>query len=106
MVRVAGFPGIGFFDVETTFSLEVDAYYGAKGSIRTDVVVRNDAGEIIAIYDVKTGATGLSDSRVRELRAKTRTGPTVPIIELNLVRGVLLKDAFGHAVIFARGAAW
>jgi hypothetical protein len=69
-VRLANFRGIGFFDVETTFSLEPDAYYGSKESVRTDVVLRNDAGEIIAIYDVKTGSRGLRTSRIRELRAQ------------------------------------
>jgi len=54
-VRFGGFEGIGSEDVETTFSIEPDARYGAKGSIRTDVVLRNAAGDIVAIYDVMTG---------------------------------------------------
>jgi hypothetical protein len=105
-VRLAGFPGIGFFDVETTFGLEPDVYYGAKGTVRTDVVVRNDAGEIIAIYDVKTGSRGLSSSRVRELRTKTRSGLSVPIIELSLVHGISLKQAFEQATVLVRRTNW
>ncbi len=64
-VRFGGIEGIGFGDVETTFSLEPDARYGAKGSIRTDVVLRNIAGDIVAIYDLKTGREPLGQRRVR-----------------------------------------
>jgi hypothetical protein len=42
-VRAGNFPGIGFFDVETTFGPDLDARYGSKGSIRTDVVLRKSA---------------------------------------------------------------
>jgi hypothetical protein len=90
-VRLAGFPGIGFFDVESTFGPEPDARYGAKGSVRTDIVLRNEAREIIAIYDVKTGGARIRPGRARELRVKTGTGPSVPIIELHVVRGISLK---------------
>jgi len=86
-VRVARLPGIGFWDVETTFSLEADARYGSKDSIRTDVVLRNEVGEIIAIYDVKTGESDLSRKRINELLAKTRAAPSTPIIQLHLIRG-------------------
>jgi len=85
-VRAQGLEGIGYFDVETTFSLRDGVRYGAEDSIRTDVVLRNEAGEIIAIYDVKTGRRGISEERAAELRAKTQTGPEVPIIELNTRR--------------------
>lgn len=102
-VRLGNFRGIGPSDVETTFSLDPDAHYGSKGSIRTDVILRNDVGDIIAIYDVKTGTRGLSRSRGAELRAKTRTGPSVPIIELNLLRGVQLKYASVPALVSAGG---
>jgi hypothetical protein len=71
-VRLQNLPGIGFWDVERTFSLDNnDPSYGLAGSIRTDVVLRNDQGDIIAIYDVKTGERGLSQTRVNELRDKT-----------------------------------
>jgi hypothetical protein len=65
--------------------------YGSKGSIRTDVVLRNDSGEVIAIYDVKTGNAYLDAARVRELRAKTGAGPNVPIVEMHISRGLSLK---------------
>ncbi|MDQ2084333.1 hypothetical protein RA307_29450 [Xanthobacteraceae bacterium Astr-EGSB] len=89
-VRVGNFPGIGFWDVETTFGF-VGAKYGSKDSIRTDVVLRNPSGDIIAIYDVKTLGAKLSPSRIRELREKTGTGPNVPIFELQVTRGVRRK---------------
>jgi hypothetical protein len=105
-VRFGNFEGIGIFDVETTHSLEPDAHYGARDSIRTDVVLRNEVGDIVAIYDVKTGRTGLSRSRVAELRAKTRVGPNIPIIEINLVRGVLMKHALARAIVWVRMFGW
>jgi hypothetical protein len=91
-VRTAGFRGIGLFDVETTFGLDPDDPYGAKGSIRTDVVLRNDAGDIIAIYDVKTGTKEISPARAAKLRARTGVGRNVPIIELNVIKGVMRKS--------------
>lgn len=85
-VRLQGLRGIGYFDVEQTFGDVEDAPYGARGSIRTDVVLRNDVGDIIAIYDVKTGNARITNARERELRLKTRVGPRVPIIELHIDR--------------------
>jgi hypothetical protein len=90
-VRLQGLPGIGFNDVEHSFKGGEPAAYGELGSIRTDVVLRNAGGDVIAIYDVKTGGAQLSDARVRELREKTRVGPNVPIIELHVLRGARLK---------------
>jgi hypothetical protein len=89
-VRVGNFPGIGFWDVETTFGFG-GAQYGSKDSIRTDVVLRNPSGDILAIYDVKTLGAKLSPGRIRELREKTGSGPCVPIFELQVTRGVRRK---------------
>jgi hypothetical protein len=91
-VRIQGIPGIGINDVEQSFAdtVPIDRY-GEPGSIRTDVVLRNDSKEIIAIYDVKTGGAKLTSARVRELRDKTGVGPNVPVIELHVVRGARLK---------------
>jgi hypothetical protein len=91
MVRAARLRGIGFWDVETTFGLEPDARYGSKDSIRTDVILRNDAGEIIAIYDVKTGGARLGPARVKELLAKTGAAPGTPVIEMHLTRGLIRR---------------
>jgi hypothetical protein len=70
---------------------------GSKESIRTDVVLRDEPGDIIAIYDVKTGTAGIDPSRAAELRAKTKVGSSVPIIELNVRRGVMLKHVHTEA---------
>lgn len=87
-VRVLDLPGIAYEDVETTFG---GAYYGARGSIRTDVVLRDDTNKVIAIYDVKTGDATIGAARAAELRAKTGAGPSVPIIELQAIHGVTRK---------------
>jgi hypothetical protein len=91
-VRLQSAMGRGNFEVETSFGASGEATYGAKGSIRTDVILRNDIGDVIAIYDVKTGEAGLSQSRVRELRAKVGVGLNVPIIQLSLRSGVSIKS--------------
>jgi hypothetical protein len=87
-VRSARLPGVGYGDVETTFP-EGNSY-GSPDSIRTDVVLRNVEGKVIAIYDVKTGDSGLTPARADQLRAKTRAPSDTPVIELRL-EGILLK---------------
>jgi hypothetical protein len=89
-VRLGNIPGIGFNDVETTWG-GVDLRYGSLGSIRTDVILRNDIGDPIAIYDVKTGGARLTDARVGELREAVAPGSRIPVIELHLERGASLK---------------
>lgn len=85
-VKLQGIPGVG--DIERTFSLnDSDPRYGLSDSIRTDVTLRNIQGDIIAIYDVKTGDTSMPRSRANELREKTRAAPNTPVFELNIVRG-------------------
>jgi hypothetical protein len=90
-VKSAGFEGIAPRDVEHSFFGGGSADYGQPGSIRTDVVLRNAAGDVIAIYDVKTGGATLTAARVRELREKTGVGFRVPIIELHVIRGATLR---------------
>lgn len=92
-VRLRDLLGVG--DIEQTFSLDdADPYYGMAGSIRTDVTLRNIQGDIIAIYDVKTGDTPLSRARADELRLKTRASPNTPVFELNIVRGISRKSIY------------
>jgi hypothetical protein len=74
--------------VEQSFDKDGLAKYGADGSIRTDVVLRNARDIIIAIYDLKTGNAIIRPSRARELREMTDAGPNVPVIELHAVRGL------------------
>ena len=85
-VRERNLPGIGKAGVEQSFDAEGLARYGLDGSIRTDVVLRNEAGKIIAIYDVKTGKAAMSPAREAEIRDFTKVGPDVPIILLRAVR--------------------
>jgi hypothetical protein len=102
-VNLAGLPGVG--DIEQTFSLEdSDPRYGLPGSVRTDVTLRNIQGDVIAIYDVKTGDTQMSVSRADELRKMTRAAPNTPVFELNIVRGISRKNCpglFGTASVQA-----
>ena len=99
MVRVLGLPGIARDDVETTFG---GAYYGAKGSIRTDVVLRDDAGNVIAIYDVKTGDATIGATRAAELRTKVGVDNRVPILELQAIHGVDRKNLTPRLVFATR----
>ena len=87
-VRAQGLPGV---EVEQTFGLQPNAPYGSKYSIRTDILLRDDAGQIIAIYDVKTGEASLEPSRVRELRARTGTTLDTYVFEIKAERGLMLK---------------
>jgi hypothetical protein len=82
-VFFAGIRGIGPGDIEQSFSLP-PGYPSTKKTVIPDVVLRNDIGDIIAIYDVKTGGEGLSVARRAEFRAATGVDRTVPIIELRV----------------------
>jgi len=94
-VRLQGIPGVG--DIERSFSLDdADPYYGLAGTIRTDATLRNVQGDIIAIYDVKTGERTMSRSRADELRTMTGAAPDTPVFELNIVRGIRRKQAIGQ----------
>lgn len=92
-VSLKSLPGVG--DIERTFSLDdADPYYGLAGSIRTDLTLRNIQGDIIAIYDVKTGDASLSRARANQLREKTGAAPYTPVFELNVARGISRKAFF------------
>ncbi len=83
--------GISPFDVERTFRLPPS--YGSQASVRPDVVLRNDIGDIIAVYDVKTLDAALKPGRVNQLRAAIGIESTVPVIDLHIERGPTLKFA-------------
>jgi len=85
-VRASTLPGIGKAGVEQSFDAEGLARYGLDGSIRTDIVLRNEEEKIIAIYDVKTGKAAMRPAREAEIRAFTKVGPDVPVIILRAVR--------------------
>ena len=86
-VIAAGMRGISAADVERTFLLPPDYTRG----IKPDVVLRDDIGDIIAIYDVKTLDAALWPKRVRLLRTATRVDPSVYVIDLHVERGATLK---------------
>ncbi|KPF95394.1 hypothetical protein IP86_19190 [Rhodopseudomonas sp. AAP120] len=89
-VRALNLPGVG--DIERSFSLDnFNPRYGLRDTIRTDVTLRNIQGDIIAIYDVKTGDDPVSPARAEELRLMTRAAPGTPVFELNIVRGISRK---------------
>ncbi len=90
-VRARNLPGIGQAGVEQSFDAVGLARYGLDGSIRTDIVLRDDRGEIIAIYDVKTGNATMSSVREAKIRAFTKVGRDVPVIILRAVRGAVAR---------------
>jgi hypothetical protein len=89
-VKVQGLRGIAPSDVETTFGGD---RHGAKGSVRTDVVLRNDVGDVIAIYDVKTGEKGIEPARAAYLRLNVGVGNEVPIIQMSFKDGLSRKES-------------
>lgn len=84
-VRAPGIPGV---EVEQTFPA---GPYGSTDSIRTDVILRDESGKIIAIYDLKTGGASLEPRRVKELRAKTGTTPQTYVFQIRVPAGLTLK---------------
>jgi hypothetical protein len=90
-VRRQDIPGIGQDGVEQSFSLGRIVRYGLDDSIRTDVVLRDENGEIIAVWDVKTGNAALTDARRQEIREELDLFDDVPIMELHICRGVGCK---------------
>jgi hypothetical protein len=89
-VRAAGIRGISPLDVERPFSLP-PGYGGDREFVKPDVVLRNDVGDIIAVYDVKTGNEGFRPSRMNELRVALRADSSVYFIELSQLRGAMRK---------------
>ena len=87
-VRDQNLPGIGKAGVEQSFGSDQEIKrYGYDGSIRTDVVLRNGSGDIIAIFDVKTGNAIMEPATEAKYRHHTKVGPDVPIIIMHAVRG-------------------
>jgi hypothetical protein len=89
-VIAEGIRGISLLDVEQPVSLP-PGYGGNKKFVIPDVVLRNDVGDIVAVYDVKTGSEGFRPSRVTQLRAALGVGPGVYFIELSQMRGSMRK---------------
>ena len=90
-VRSQNLPGIGRNGVEQSFSLGDVAAYGEDGTVRVDVYMRDQDGNIIAIWDVKTGGAVLTGARASQLRAESGVGAGAPVIELHVMRGATFK---------------
>jgi len=88
-VREQNLPGIERVGVEQTFPRGQP--YGAADSVRTDIILRDESGEPIAIYDVKTGGATLTAGRASELLRNSNASPTIPVIEMHVLRGLSLK---------------
>jgi hypothetical protein len=89
-VIIAGIRGISPLDVERPFNLP-SGYGSNKKFVIPDVVLRNAVGDIIAVYDVKTGTEGFRPGRVNELRAALGVDSSVYFIELSRQRGAMRK---------------
>jgi hypothetical protein len=59
-------------EVSLLKGLEDDARYGAKGSIRIDVL-ENVGNGTVCVYDIKTGRSGLSPARMAEIAGTVLT---------------------------------
>ncbi len=86
-VRARNLPGIGRVGVEQSFVKTLPTRYGLEGSIRTDIVLRNENDVIIAIYDLKTGGATMRPSREKKIREYTNVSPDVRLIIFHAVRG-------------------
>jgi hypothetical protein len=86
VVRARNLPGIGSKGVEQSFDMDGLTHYGADGSIRTDVILRNERQQIIAVFDVKTGNATMGPPREAKIRSYTKVGPDVPMFILRAIR--------------------
>jgi len=86
-LRVYPIEGIKVGDVEPSFG----GGYGAKDSIRPDIVFRPGL-DVRAIYDWKTGGAVIGAARAEELRAAVGVGRSVPVIQMSLSRGIAIKS--------------
>jgi hypothetical protein len=89
-LRAGVVPGVRPSDVERTFSLTEDKFYGAEDSVRGDYVLTRDDGNVVAFYDIKTGR-GMSELQVIRLRYMSNSGRAIPVIQLNRERGAIFK---------------
>lgn len=87
-VRASNVPGL---EVERSFKLGELVPYGLGGSVRTDVILRDQFGEISAVWDVKTGSAVLSTTRADELRRQLKLDSDVPVIQLHHYSGSSFK---------------
>lgn len=93
ILREMNIPGIGREGIEQSFSFGDLVRYGFNGSVRTDAILRNEqSGEILAVWDIKTGNERLYPSRVAEIRRNLNISDDIPVIEVNVNLGINVKD--------------
>jgi hypothetical protein len=91
LLRQKGIEGIELVDIERSFGPQGPTYCGSSGSVSPDVILRDQTGKIIAIYDVKTGERGLEQNRADRLRLLTGSRPDVPVFQLHPIRDLDYK---------------
>ena len=90
-VRWQDIPGIGQDGVEQSFLSADIVRYGTNGSVRTDVLLRDEDSNIIAVWDLKTGNAELTDARRQEIRVELGLADNIPIFELHIGHGIKRK---------------
>ncbi len=92
ILKAMNIPGFGEDGVEQSFSFGDLVCYGLSDSVRTDVILRDDqTGEILAVWDIKTGSERLIPKRIAEIRQNLDIGDNIPIIEVRINLGVSVK---------------
>lgn len=103
MLREMNIPGIGEDGIEQSFSFGDLVRYGLMDSVRTDVVLRNDqTGEILAVWDIKTGNERLTPKRVAQIRKNLNISDDIPVIEVHVNLGVSVKEALCESIMYLR----
>lgn len=101
ILREMNIPGIGEDGIEQSFQFGDVVRYGLSNSVRTDVILRHDqTGEILAVWDIKTGSASLNPKRVAQIRQNLDISDDIPVIEVHINLGVKVKDL---AESFQRG---
>ena len=69
-------------NAERSYLLGRDVGRGSLGSTRVDAVLY-DNGNIVAVWDLKTGGAKLTSGRVAEIRMALQIGANVPVMEIH-----------------------
>lgn len=57
--------------------------YGTKGSARLDAAVYDKTGNLVHVFDIKTGKATLSPAQIQKIQTQTRTKVSVTAIKVN-----------------------
>lgn len=89
-VRSSGVPGLS---AEQSWLDGIPVIGNLLGSKRPDVVLRETDGDILAVWDLKTGNAELWRPRAAEIRQSMGIGPEIPLIRLSMRWGSASKAA-------------